>query len=186
MRTILFTGKGGVGKTTVSAATALACARAGERTVVMSTDPAHSLADSFDMALDGSLTEVAPNCLATQLDATERMEESWGEIQSYLRSVLNWAGVDQIEAEELSVIPGIEEIFALTDIVNFERSGTVDTLIVDCAPTAETIRLLSLPDVLSWYMDRAFPLGRKLTKTLGPMVGKMTNLPVANLSLIHI
>ncbi len=180
MRTILFTGKGGVGKTTVSAATALACARAGERTVVMSTDPAHSLADSFDMALDGSLTEVAPNCLATQLDATERMEESWGEIQSYLRSVLNWAGVDQIEAEELSVIPGIEEIFALTDIVNFERSGTVDTLIVDCAPTAETIRLLSLPDVLSWYMDRAFPLGRKLTKTLGPMVGKMTNLPVAN------
>ena len=179
MRTILFTGKGGVGKTTVAAATALQCASAGLRTAVMSTDPAHSLADSFDVDLDGGLTEVAPKCWATQLDATERMETNWGEIRGYLRDVFDWAGLDEVEAEELSIIPGLEEIFALTDITSFERAGDHDVLIVDCAPTAETIRFLSLPDVLSWYMDRIFPMGRRLTQSLGPMVQRLAQVPVA-------
>ena len=179
MRTILFTGKGGVGKTTVAAATAVRCAEAGLRTVVMSTDPAHSLADSFDIDLDGSLTEVAPNCFATQLDATERMEENWGDIREYLRQVFDWAGLEGVEAEELSIVPGLEEIFALTDITTFERRGDVDVLIVDCAPTAETIRFLSLPDILSWYMDRVFPVGRRLTQSLGPVVQRLAQVPVA-------
>lgn len=193
MRTILFTGKGGVGKTTVAAATALRCAeelrriggRGGSsasraRVAIMSTDPAHSLADSFDVTLDSSFTEVAPGVVATQMDATARMEENWGEIRSYLREVFEWAGLDEVEAEELSIVPGLEEIFALSDIMAVERSGDVDVLIVDCAPTAETIRFLSLPDVLSWYMDRAFPLGRRLTATLGPMVERLAAVPVAN------
>ena len=179
MRTILFTGKGGVGKTTVAAATALACAEAGFRTAIMSTDPAHSLADGFDIELGSGLTEVAPRCFATQLDATERMESSWGEIREYLREVFNWAGLDEVEAEELSVIPGLDEIFALADITSFARSGEWDVLIVDCAPPAETIRFLSLPDILSWYMDRVFPLGRQVTKLVGPMVSRLANLPVA-------
>jgi arsenite-transporting ATPase len=179
MRTILFTGKGGVGKTTVAAATAMQCAQQGARVAVISTDPAHSLADSFDVPLDHEMTEVAPGCSAMQLDATTRMESSWGEIQSYLREVFDWAGLDEIEAEELAVIPGMDEIFALTDIVSVERSGDFDVLIVDCAPTAETIRLLSLPDVLSWYMDKAFPLGRRLTKSLGPVVARVASIPVA-------
>lgn len=179
MRTILFTGKGGVGKTTVAAATALRCAEAGLRTAVMSTDPAHSLADSFDVDLDGSLAEVAPRCWAMQLDATDRMESTWGEIRSYLREVFDWAGLDEVEAEELTIIPGMEEIFALTDITAFERAGDHDVLIVDCAPTAETIRFLSLPDVLSWYMDRVFPMGRKLTASIGPVVQRLANVPVA-------
>lgn len=197
MRTILFTGKGGVGKTTVAAATALRCAeelrrgsapgRAGARpagastarVAIMSTDPAHSLADSFDCDLDSSFAEVAPGVVATQMDATARMEENWGEIRSYLREVFQWAGLDEIEAEELSIIPGLEEIFALSDITAIERSGEFDVLIVDCAPTAETIRFLSLPDVLSWYMDRAFPLSRRLTATLGPVVEKLAAVPVA-------
>ena len=179
MRTILFTGKGGVGKTTVAAATAVRCADAGLRTVVMSTDPAHSLADSFDVDLNGDLTEVAPHCLATQLDASARLEERWGDIRGYLREVFDWAGLDQVEAEELSLIPGLEEIFALTDITDFARSGDVDVLVVDCAPTAETIRFLSLPDVLSWYMDRAFPVSRRLTQSLGPLVHRLAQVPVA-------
>lgn len=177
---MLFTGKGGVGKTTTAAATALLCSQRGLRTAVMSTDPAHSLADSFDVDLDGGLYEVAPRCWATQLDATDRMETSWGEIRGYLREVFNWAGLDEVEAEELSIIPGLEEIFALTDITTFERSGDYDVLIVDCAPTAETIRFLSLPDVLSWYMDRVFPMGRRLTASLGPVVQRLGKIPVAN------
>jgi len=179
MRTILFTGKGGVGKTTVAAATALRCAQSGLRTAVMSTDPAHSLGDSFDTELDGGLTEVAPKCWATQLDATERMETNWGEIRDYLRAVFDWAGLDHVEAEELAILPGLEEIFALTDITGFERAGEHDVLIVDCAPTAETIRFLSLPDILSWYMDRVFPMGRRLTQSLGPVVQRLAQVPVA-------
>ncbi len=114
-----------------------------------------------------------------QLDATERMETNWGEIRGYLRDVFDWAGLDEVEAEELSIIPGLDEIFALTDITAFERAGDHDVLIVDCAPTAETIRFLSLPDILSWYMDRVFPMGRRLTQSLGPVVQRLAQVPVA-------
>ena len=179
VRTLLFTGKGGVGKTTVAAATALRAADAGRRTMVVSTDPAHSLGDAFDVALDGSPREIAPNLFGQQLDAQERMEESWGEIRAYLREVFDWAGVDEIEAEELSVIPGLDEVFALTDIRTFATSGEWDVLVVDCAPTAETIRFLSLPDILSWYMDRVFPMGRRVNRLLGPVLSRVTSLPVA-------
>lgn len=179
MRTILFTGKGGVGKTTTAAATAVASAEAGHSTLIMSTDPAHSLADSFDVELDSTETEVAPRLWATQLDATQRMEANWSEIRQYLREIFDWAGLDEVEAEELAVVPGLEEIFALTDICDVDESGRYDVLIVDCAPTAETIRLLSLPDVLSWYMDKAFPLSRRVARAVGPVVNKLTSIPVA-------
>src|SRR4051794_26315817 len=150
MRVLLFTGKGGVGKTTTAAATALRCADAGLRTMVLSTDPAHSLADAFDLPLDSQPRELSPGLWGQQLDAQERMEESWGEIRAYLIQVFNWAGVEGIEAEELSVFPGMEEIFGLIDIKSHADAGTWDLLVVDCAPTAETIRLLSLPDILAW------------------------------------
>ncbi|MEZ5320571.1 MAG: ArsA family ATPase [Microthrixaceae bacterium] len=180
MRTLLFTGKGGVGKTTTAAATALAVARSGRPTVVMSTDPAHSLADSFGVELDGGLTEVAPLLRATQFDAMERLEEGWGEIREYLRALLDWAGLDELEAEELAVVPGMDELFALTDILTIEEAGGTEVLVVDCAPTAETIRLLSLPDVLAGYMDRAFPLGRRVTRAVGPILERLTRVPVAD------
>ncbi len=180
MRILLFTGKGGVGKTTTAAATALATAGAGLRTAIMSTDPAHSLADSFGVDLDDELSEVAPKCFARQLDAQARMEGSWAEIRAYLRGLFDWAGLDDIEAEELSVIPGLDEVFALGDIKEFEASGDFDVLVVDCAPTAETIRFLSLPDILGWYMDRLFPIGRRVSKVMGPVVSKMAGgVPVA-------
>src|SRR5690606_14270389 len=125
-------------------------------------------------------TSIAPNLTGVQLDAQDRMEESWGEIKAYLMEVFDWAGVDAIEAEELAVFPGLDEIFALADIKTYARSGEWDAVIVDCAPTAETIRLLSLPDVLSWYMDRLFPMGRRVNRLVGPVLKKVTSLPVAD------
>jgi len=178
-RVLLFTGKGGVGKTTTAAATALRCADAGLRTIVLSTDPAHSLADAFDVPLTSVGSPITPMLWGQQLDAQERLEDAWGEIQGYLQEVLGWAGLDAIEAEELSVIPGLDEIFSLSDIKSFAESGTWDVIVVDCAPTAETIRFLSLPDVLSWYMDRIFPVERRLVKVVRPILTRVTSLPVA-------
>lgn len=179
MRILLFTGKGGVGKTTVAAATAAAGAARGERTLVFSTDPAHSLADSLDVPVGARPTSVAPRLSAQQLDARERTEEAWDDIREYLLEVFDWAGVDGIEADELAVLPGLDELFALVDIKTHAGSGEWDTIVVDCAPTAETIRLLSLPDVLAWYMDRVFPMTRRVNKVVGPVLGRMTRLPVA-------
>ncbi|MBV8980632.1 MAG: ArsA family ATPase [Acidimicrobiia bacterium] len=178
-RVLLFTGKGGVGKTTTAAATALRCADAGLRTIVLSTDPAHSLADAFDVPLTSVGSPITPMLWGQQLDAQERLEDAWGEIQGYLQQVLGWAGLDAVEAEELSVIPGLDEIFSLSDIKSFAESGTWDVIVVDCAPTAETIRFLSLPDVLSWYMERIFPVERRLVKAVRPILTRVTSLPVA-------
>jgi arsenite-transporting ATPase len=122
---------------------------------------------------------VAPNLSAQQLDARERTEEAWEDIQAYLVEVFDWAGVEGIEAEELAVVPGLDELFGLVDLKAHAGSGAWDTIVVDCAPTAETIRLLSLPDVLSWYMDRIFPMTRRVNKVVGPVVSRMTKLPVA-------
>ena len=179
MRTLLFTGKGGVGKTTVAAATALRCADAGLRTMVLSTDPAHSLGDAFDLPLSSVGTPIAEGLWGQQLDAQERLEDTWADIQAYVKQVLDWAGVDAIEAEELSVVPGLDEIFALSDIKAYAASNAWDVLVVDCAPTAETLRFLSLPDVLSWYMDRVFPVERTVTRLVRPLLARVTSLPVA-------
>ncbi|MSO87079.1 MAG: hypothetical protein EXQ71_06115 [Acidimicrobiia bacterium] len=178
-RVLLFTGKGGVGKTTTAAATALACADVGLRTLVLSTDPAHSLADAFDLPLGPLPVAISQSLWGQQLDAQERMEESWHEIQQYLREVFSWAGVEGLEAEELSVVPGLDEIFALSDIKVHADSGEWDVVVVDCAPTAETIRFLSLPDVLSRYMERLFPAGRRVNRVVAPVLQRLTSLPVA-------
>ncbi|HEX9697426.1 MAG TPA: TRC40/GET3/ArsA family transport-energizing ATPase [Actinomycetota bacterium] len=178
MRILLFTGKGGVGKTTVSAATAVQAARRGLRTLVMSTDPAHSLADAIALPLDGEPREVAPNLWGQQIDAQARLEEGWREIQEYVLTLLDWGGVDAIAAEELSVIPGLDEIFALTDVRRAADSDAYDLLVVDCAPTAETLRLLSLPDALNWYFERIFPMERRLAKVARPVVNRMVRAPI--------
>ena len=179
MRILLFTGKGGVGKTTVAAATALRAARAGLRTVVVSTDPAHSLADAFDVSLGDAPTPVAPCLWGQQLNARLRFEEAWDDVRSYVVDVLDWAGADAVEAEELAVVPGLDEVFALADIKAFATSGDYDVVVVDCAPTAETIRLLSLPDVLGWYMEKIFDTQRRLTRLARPVVQRMTGVPIA-------
>jgi arsenite/tail-anchored protein-transporting ATPase len=179
VRILLFTGKGGVGKTTTAAATALCCADAGLRTLVLSTDPAHSLADAYGVELGPRAAEIAPGLFGEQLDPQARMEESWGEIQEWLMEVFHWAGVDAIEAEELAVLPGLDEVFALSDIKAHASSGRWDVIVVDCAPTAETIRFLSLPDILSWFMERLFPLGRRVNKAVSPVLKRVSSLPMA-------
>lgn len=179
MRVLLFTGKGGVGKTTVAAATAVRAARAGHRTLVMSTDPAHSLADSFDLPVGEQPTQVAEGLWAEQIDAQSRLERNWRDIQEYMIQLMNWAGVETIQAEELSVIPGLDEIFSLIDVKTHVEEGRWDLLVVDCAPTAETLRLLSLPEVMSWYIERIFPIQRRVVQGVRPVVSRMTSLPIA-------
>jgi arsenite-transporting ATPase len=161
-RVVYVTGKGGVGKTTVAAATAVRAARAGKRTLVMSTDPAHSLADSFDLEIGSNAAKLSENLWAEQIDAQDRLESNWREIQEYLISLMNWAGVESIQAEELSVIPGLDEIFALIDVKRHVDEKKYDLLVVDCAPTAETLRLLSLPEIMNWYIERIFPVERRV------------------------
>jgi arsenite-transporting ATPase len=179
MRILLFTGKGGVGKTTLAAATAVRAARNGSRTLITSTDPAHSLADSFDEPFGDHMFQVEDNLWAEQIDAQARLESNWREIQEYMISLMNWAGVDAVEAEELSVIPGLDEIFSLTDVKRHAEGRQFDLLIVDCAPTAETLRLLSLPEVMNWYIERIFPIQRGLTRTIRPVLRRMTTMPIA-------
>src|SRR4029079_11595998 len=179
MRILLFTGKGGVGKTTVAAATAVRAAEAGLRTIVLSTDPAHSLADAFDAPLGDQPTPIGEHLFGQQLDARVRFEEAWSDVRSYLVDVLDWAGASSVEAEELSVVPGLDEVFALADIKAFATSGEYDVVVVDCAPTAETLRLLSPPDILSWYRDRVFETQRRVTKLARPVLDRLTSLPIA-------
>ena len=180
MRVLLFTGKGGVGKTTTAAATALRIAEQGQRVIVTSADPAHSLSDSMGIELGTEPIQIAPRCWAQQLDARERLDENWGEIRVWMMEVLDWAGVEGIEAEELSVIPGLDELFALTEVESLCESGLFDVVVVDCAPTAETIRLLSLPDILSWYMERLYPASRRVNRLVSPLLSRLTSLPVAD------
>jgi arsenite-transporting ATPase len=177
-RIILFTGKGGVGKTTSAAGTATLSARRGERTLVLSTDAAHSLADAFGEQIGAEATQVAANLWVHQVDAQRRFERSWGDIQGYLMSVLDAAGVDPITAEELTVIPGAEEVLALLELRTHALSGRWDVIIVDCAPTAETLRLLALPEALNWYMTRVFGVQRRVVKALRPVLSRAAGVPM--------
>jgi arsenite/tail-anchored protein-transporting ATPase len=179
MRVLLFTGKGGVGKTTVAAATAVRAAAASERTLIMSTDPAHSLGDSFEVEIGSRPTLIAPDLWGQQIDAQERLEANWREIQDYMIQLMNWAGTETIQAEELTVIPGLDEIFALIDVKTHVESGAYDVLVVDCAPTAETLRLLSLPEIMNWYIERIWPVERKVIKAVRPIVSRVTSMPIA-------
>lgn len=180
-RVLLFTGKGGVGKSTIAAGTAALAAADGHRTLVLSTDAAHSLADAFG-CVPGSIgaepTEVAERLFVQQVDAQLRFEQSWADIQRYLLSVLDVAGVDPVAAEELTVIPGAEEVLALLELRLQVLSGGWDVIVVDCAPTAETLRLLALPEALGWYMHRVLPVERRVVKALRPVLSRAAGVPM--------
>jgi arsenite-transporting ATPase len=177
-RIILYTGKGGVGKTSIAAATALHCAELGQRTIVLSTDPAHSLGDSFDLPLGPEPTPIVENLVGQEIDIYHQMEHYWGKVQEWLSGVLAWRGVDDLIAEEASIFPGMEEIASLLQIVHLHQSGDYDTIIVDCAPTGETLRLLSLPEMARWYLTRIFPIERKAAALAGPLLRSLADLPI--------
>jgi arsenite-transporting ATPase len=175
---LLFTGKGGVGKTTTAAATAIRAAASGRKTLVMSTDAAHSLGDACGVALGSEPTEITGGLYGQQINTQERFERSWRELQDYLVSVLDAAGVDPLQAEELTVLPGAEEVLALLEVRNQISSGRWDAVIVDCAPTAETLRLLALPGALSWYLERILPMQRRVVRTLRPVLTRAAGVPM--------
>ncbi len=185
MRIVLFTGKGGVGKSTVAAGTAALAAASGQRTLVLSTDAAHSLGDAFGATVGPEPTEVAANLFVQQVDAQLRFEQSWAEIQGYLLSVLDVAGVDPVAAEELTVIPGAEEVLALLELRLHALSGHWDVIVVDCAPTAETLRLLALPEALGWYMQRVFPTQARVMKALRPVLSRAAGVPMPGGSIFE-
>jgi arsenite/tail-anchored protein-transporting ATPase len=174
VRVLLFTGKGGVGKTTASAATAALAAARGRKTLVLSTDPAHSLADALGVPLGSAPTEVDTGLYGMQVDAQAAFERTWREVQSYLVDVLARAGVDALQAEELTVLPGAEEVLALLAVREQVASGLWDCVVVDCAPTGETLRLLALPDALSWYVERVFPAQRRALRAVRPLLHRVT------------
>ncbi|MDB5114185.1 MAG: hypothetical protein JWL78_1255 [Chloroflexi bacterium] len=178
MRVILYTGKGGVGKTTVAAATAVACARLGHRTLVISTDAAHSLGDSLDVELGDRPTEIEPNLWAQEVNALHELEHNWEKVHRYLSALFASQGVDEIVAEELASPPGMEELASLMWIKHHQRSGDYDVLVVDCAPTGETLQLLAFPDVARWYLNRIFPIERRVMKVARPMVQPFISIPL--------
>src|SRR5262245_57598414 len=160
MRILVYTGKGGVGKTSVAAATAVQLAASGQRTLVLSTDAAHSLADSLDRPLGPDPVAVADRLWGQEVDSLREAERSWGAVQRWLTSVLHWADVADVNSEELLVFPGLEELLSLMQILRHAREGHYDVLVVDCAPTGEALRLLSYPNVLRWWLHRTFPFLR--------------------------
>ena len=173
-RVLLFTGKGGVGKTTTSAATAAAAAARGRKTLVLSTDPAHSLADALGVPLGGAPTEVDTGLYAMQVDTQAAFERSWREVQGYLLGLLERAGVDALQAEELTVLPGAEEVLALLEVSRQVTHGPWDLVVVDCAPTGETLRLLALPEALSWYVEKVFPAQRRALRAVRPLLSRVS------------
>jgi arsenite/tail-anchored protein-transporting ATPase len=168
MRMVLFTGKGGVGKTTLAAATAAHLARSGRKTLAVSTDPAHSLGDALEAELGGEPTEVdgVGGLFAAHVDARALLEGAWGRLRDHLATVLAGAGVDELVADELTVLPGVEELLALAAVQRAAQAGPWDVVVVDCGPTAETLRLLALPEAVGGYLERLFPAHRRALRGL--------------------
>ncbi|MEU6997580.1 ArsA family ATPase [Nonomuraea sp. NPDC046570] len=175
-RVLLFTGKGGVGKTTVAAATATLAARRGLKTLVVSTDTAHSLADALGVTAGEEPVEIAPGLHLHQVDTQRSLERHWGDLQDYARGLMAELGLDEITSEEVTVLPGAEEVIALLELRGQARTGSWDVIVVDCAPTAETLRLLALPEALDWHVSRLLPVGRKIMKLVGPLVRQVARV----------
>ena len=177
-RTILYTGKGGVGKTSVAACTARASAAAGHRTLLMSTDPAHSLADSLGVTLDHEPGPAGPNLFAQQIRPQEEMERHWAAVQDWLSELFVERGIDRISAEELTVPPGMDELFSLLQLQAAHEAGEWDVIVVDCAPTGETLRLLSFPDVARWWIEKVFPIEGQLLAAAAPLARSLFDIPL--------
>jgi arsenite-transporting ATPase len=179
MRILLYSGKGGVGKTTIAAATGLRLARLGYRTLVMSVDPAHSLSDAFDLGgglFDGSTShprQITDRLGIQEVNVNAEVKRHWGEVTAYITSILRGSGLSDVEAEEIAIIPGMEELSAMLYVNQFRRERTYDVIVLDMAPTAESVRFVSLPTTLRWYMEKVFGFERAALKALRPIVNRI-------------
>ncbi len=184
MRILLYTGKGGVGKTTIAAATGLTLAARGLKTLVMSVDAAHSLADAFDLPVGladrnrGEPVAIAENLWIQEIDVTEEIGRHWQDISGYITALLAVTGVEEVLAEELAIFPGMEEVSALLYVNRYAREKTYDVLILDCAPTGESLRFVSLPPTLDWYMNKLFRIQRTILKVARPVARKVADFPL--------
>lgn len=184
-RILLYTGKGGVGKTSVAAASALLCAERGYRTIVFSTDIAHSLSDALDVRLGPEPVEIAPNLWGQEPDVYYNVQRYWRTIQQYVASLFSWHGLDEVMAEEMTILPGMDELGSLLWIADHIDQGRFDVIVVDAAPTGETLRLLSLPEASRWWVERIAPIGRRVTKLGGPLIQKMIGMPVPDTAVFE-
>jgi len=179
-RILLYTGKGGVGKTSIAAASALLCAERGYRTIAISTDIAHSLADAFDVPLGPEPVKIAENLWGQEPDVFFNVQKYWGTIQHYVAELFSWHGLDEVMAEEMTILPGMDELGSLLWIADHVDEGDYDVIVVDAAPTGETLRLLSLPEASRWWVERIAPIGKRVTSLGGSLIERMVGLPVPN------
>src|SRR5215213_6776546 len=177
-RIILYTGKGGVGKTSIAAATALLSARRGHRTIVLSTDIAHNLADAFGQPLGPEPTALAPNLWGQEPDVYFNIGRYWRTIQSYMAELFTWRGLDEVLAEEMTILPGMDELGNLLWIADHVESNDYDVIVVDAAPTGETLRLLSLPEASRWWIERIAPISRRVSRLGRPMIERVIGVPM--------
>src|SRR5689334_14426093 len=184
-RILLYTGKGGVGKTSVAAASALLCAERGYRTIVFSTDIAHSLSDALNVPLGPEPVEIAPNLWGQEPDVFYNVQRYWHTIQKYVAQLFSWHGLDEVMAEEMTILPGMDELGSLLWIADHLDQDRYDVIVVDAAPTGETLRLLSLPEASRWWVERIAPIGRRVTKLGGPLIQKVIGIPVPDTAVFE-
>ncbi len=177
-RIILYSGKGGVGKTSLSAATAVRSAQKGRRTLVVSTDAAHSLADALALPVGSAPTRVAPNLDALEIDVNRELSSHWGVIQEFLMKFMTFQGVGEAVAEELAILPGMDELFSLLKVKGYAERKEYDVIVIDTAPTGETIRMLAVPEVLNFYFKRIFPIQKTVLKSVRPVARRVTSMPL--------
>ena len=177
-RIILYSGKGGVCKTSLSAATAVRSAALGRRTLVVSTDSAHSLADALAAPVGGEPTRILPNLDALEIDVNRELASHWGIIQEWLTRFMSFQGVDEAVAEEMAILPGMEELFSLLKVRAFAEKNAYDLIVIDCAPTGETVRMLGVPEILGFYFKRIFPFQKTVLKGVRPVAKRMTDMPL--------
>jgi len=184
-RILFYTGKGGVGKTSVAAASALLCAERGYRTLVLSTDIAHSLADAFDRPLGPEPVELAPGLWGQEPDVYFNIARYWQTIQAYVAELFSWHGLDEVMAEEMTVLPGMDELGNLLWIADHVDAGSYDVIVVDAAPTGETLRLLSLPEASRWWVERIAPIGRRMSRLGRPFLERVMGMPIPQEEVFH-